>query len=85
MQAYGWMTADLWTAPLMTGIFATITHAQPFWADLHTLLGAEKSVDPDSARALVAFLLATIFSGRTLKNFLPGLIEERKKGANLLQ
>jgi hypothetical protein len=41
---YGWTAADLWCAPLMTGIYALLTHAQPFWGELHdiiaTVLGA---------------------------------------------
>lgn len=31
---YGWSTTDLWIAPLSSALFATLTHAQPFWADL---------------------------------------------------
>lgn len=43
LQPYGWATTDLWCAPAITGLYAFLTHAQPFWADLHgvlaTLLG----------------------------------------------
>lgn len=35
---YGWTAMDLWIAPLVTGLYATLTHAQPFFAYLHTLL-----------------------------------------------
>ncbi len=35
---YGWTTTDLWIAPLVTGLYATLTHAQPFFAHLHALL-----------------------------------------------
>ncbi|KAI0303530.1 hypothetical protein B0F90DRAFT_1809705 [Multifurca ochricompacta] len=35
---YGWTATDLWVAPLVTGLYATLTHAQPFWAHLHALL-----------------------------------------------
>ncbi|KAI0261064.1 hypothetical protein BC834DRAFT_845812 [Gloeopeniophorella convolvens] len=35
---YGWTTTDLWVAPLVTGLYATLTHAQPFFAYLHALL-----------------------------------------------
>jgi len=35
---YGWTSPDLWVAPLVTGLYATLTHAQPFFADLHALL-----------------------------------------------
>jgi hypothetical protein len=78
MQAYGWMTADLWCAPLVTGIYAFLTHAQPFWADAHALvtelLGgvSEKGVQPvdaETARALCTMILVTLFTGRTVKNF----------------
>lgn len=35
---YGWTTTDLWVAPLASAIFATLTHAQPFWVVLHHTL-----------------------------------------------
>lgn len=35
---YGWTSTDLWIAPLVTGLYATLTHAQPFFANLHALL-----------------------------------------------
>lgn len=35
---YGWTATDLWLAPLVTGLYATLTHAQPFFAHLHALL-----------------------------------------------
>ncbi|KAF8553738.1 hypothetical protein OG21DRAFT_1194127 [Imleria badia] len=38
LRPYGWTTTDLWSAPLITAIYATLTHAQPFWADLHAVL-----------------------------------------------
>ena len=38
LRAYGWTTLDLWCAPVTTGLYALLTHAQPFWADLHGLL-----------------------------------------------
>lgn len=38
LQAYGWTTIDLWCAPVTTAIYALLTHAQPFWAELHALL-----------------------------------------------
>ncbi|KAJ3785342.1 hypothetical protein GGU10DRAFT_292388 [Lentinula aff. detonsa] len=79
LQVYGWTTADLWCAPLVTGVYALLTHAQPFWAESHALLiellgmGVQgKSVEPldsETARAFCAFLLACLFSGRTVKNF----------------
>lgn len=79
LQAYGWTTADLWCAPLVTGIYALLTHAQPFWAESHTLLTEllgmsvqgkpVEPVDPETARAFCALVLACLFSGRTVKNF----------------
>ena len=35
---YGWTATDLWIAPLVTALYATLTHAQPFFAHLHALL-----------------------------------------------
>jgi len=88
LQAYGWTTVDLWAAPLVTGIYALLTHAQPFWADSHVflaeLLGAGAQgkqvdpVDPETARALCAILLAFLFSGRTVKNFTNYVNAEKK-------
>lgn len=37
---YGWTATDLWAAPLVAGLYATLTHAQPFFAHLHALLFA---------------------------------------------
>jgi len=37
---YGWTATDFWSAPLVTGLYATLTHAQPFFTYLHTLLYA---------------------------------------------
>jgi hypothetical protein len=49
---YGWTTTDLWCAPLITGLFALLTHAQPFWANLHVviiqLLGGHLDENKDS-------------------------------------
>ncbi|KAF8881941.1 hypothetical protein CPB84DRAFT_1791367 [Gymnopilus junonius] len=79
LQAYGWTTIDLWCAPVITGLYALLTHAQPFWADLHAVLSGAlgstsvsevvKPLDPESARAVCAFILSTLFVGRTTKNF----------------
>lgn len=79
LQAYGWTTVDLWCAPAMTGLYAFMTHAQPFWADLHALLvemvgGAASgmaidSVDPEVARAICAVILSGLFASRTVVNF----------------
>ncbi|KAG6917028.1 hypothetical protein DXG01_004154 [Tephrocybe rancida] len=79
LQSYGWTSADLWCAPVITGLFALLTHAQPFWADAHglivTLLGGATSakgveaLDQETARAVCALLLSGLFFGRTVKNF----------------
>jgi hypothetical protein len=90
LQPYGWTTADLWCAPTITGLYALLTHAQPFWAELHLLLaqvlggGAAavadappKPLDPETARAVCAVLLSSLFVGRAAKNF--GLWKPSKK------
>ncbi|KAG8695841.1 hypothetical protein FRC08_007529 [Ceratobasidium sp. 394] len=38
---WGWTAVDLWSAPVVTALWATLTHLgsernQPFWMDLHT-------------------------------------------------
>jgi hypothetical protein len=78
LKPYGWTTTDIWSAPLITGLYALLTHAQPFWAELHSVIstslggGKVSPMDPESARALCALILAVFFSTRTVKNF--GLI-----------
>lgn len=76
LQAYGWTTADVWCAPTATALYALLTHAQPFWAELHSVLaqvlGASepvKPLNPEYARAVCASLLGSLFVGRTVKNF----------------
>lgn len=95
LMPYGWTTTDLWAAPFVTGIYALLTHAQPFWADLHAviagMLGGRmdagygsasatdpsgmpisvgiKPLDPETARAACAIVLATMFATRASKNF----------------
>jgi hypothetical protein len=76
---YGWTTTDLWSAPLITAIYATLTHAQPFWADVHAVLagvlggavGADKiaPLDPETARSACALVLVALFSSRTAAKF----------------
>lgn len=56
-----------------------MTHAQPFWADLHSILsevlGATslgepvKPLDPETARAVCALILSGLFVTRAGKNF----------------
>lgn len=77
LQAYGWTTVDLWCAPVVTGLYAFLTHAQPSWADLHALIveflgGAGKAVepvDPETARVICALVLSGLFTSRTVVNF----------------
>ncbi|KAF8968286.1 hypothetical protein BDZ97DRAFT_1755336 [Flammula alnicola] len=79
LQPYGWTTADIWCAPTITALYALLTHAQPFWADLHSvlagILGAAslgepvKPLDPELARAVCAVLLSGLFAGRAARNF----------------
>lgn len=86
---YGWTTTDLWCAPLITGLYALLTHAQPFWADLHVLISellghqgqlnykiinTAKPLDPELARVICAMLLAGMFATRTVKNFAAPLV-----------
>lgn len=81
-QPYGWTTTDLWCAPLITALYATLTHAQPYWADLHySLFGWMSSaasangvakiapVDAETARALCAIVLAGLFGTRTWRTY----------------
>ncbi|KDR81908.1 hypothetical protein GALMADRAFT_240212 [Galerina marginata CBS 339.88] len=79
LQAYGWTTTDLWCAPTITGLYALLTHAQPFWVDVHSVLAGVlgttsvgepvKPLDPETARAVCALLLSGLFVGRATKNF----------------
>jgi hypothetical protein len=79
LQAYGWTTTDLWCAPVITGCYALLTHAQPFWAELHAVLAGVlgstslgepvKPLDPETARAVCALILSSLFVGRAAKNF----------------
>ncbi|KAJ6525455.1 hypothetical protein DFH09DRAFT_1095658 [Mycena vulgaris] len=83
LQPYGWTATDLWCAPLVTGLYALLTHAQPFWAEAHSVLssmlgasmdpksGGVAALDPHTARAVCVVVLTTLFVGRTVKNFAP--------------
>lgn len=37
---YGWTATDVWSPMLVTGLYATLTHTQPFFTNIHTLLYA---------------------------------------------
>lgn len=83
LRPYGWTTTDLWCAPLITGLYALLTHAQPFWANLHVLIvgifwghfnerGSKlttEAVDPEVARAICTLVLIGMFATRAVKNF----------------
>ncbi|KAK2460672.1 hypothetical protein APHAL10511_007142 [Amanita phalloides] len=79
IQPYGWTTTDIWCAPLITGFYALLTHAQPVWADIHNVLyelfglqieGKQAlPLDPEVARANCAMILALLFTGRAIKKF----------------
>jgi hypothetical protein len=43
---YGWTTMDIWAAPLITGLYSMLTHAQPFWATSHAFLATALGVAP---------------------------------------
>jgi len=58
----GWTSLDLGNAPFATMIYATLTHAQPFWAQIHFVLAVnmygpgvkaveKKYASPESAPA----------------------------------
>ncbi|KAI0628728.1 hypothetical protein C8Q77DRAFT_1067120 [Trametes polyzona] len=87
---YGWTTTDLWCAPLVTGLYAFLTHAQPFWADAHHVAlgwlggaggagGKIAAVDPETARAVCALVLAGLFTTRAVKNFGPAKVGPKTK------
>jgi hypothetical protein len=90
IKPYGWTATDLWCAPFITGLYALLTHAQPFWAELHsvisTVLGNTGDkvgpMDPEAARALCALILAGMFSTRTAKNY--GLVWKKGEFRRLI-
>ena len=84
LRAYGWSTVDLWCAPAMTGLYALMTHAQPFWADLHAVLdkilggaASGQAIDPEVARVICAVVLSGLFASRAVVNF--GLFKSMQK------
>lgn len=85
---YGWTTTDLWCAPVITGLYALLTHAQPFWVDVHSAIsgvlgggsgvGQVVAMDRESARAVCAVVLAVMFSTRAVRNFGGSGVEVKK-------
>src|SRR6267154_3209942 len=37
LHPYGWAATDFWSPMLVTGLYATLTHAQPFFTYIHSL------------------------------------------------
>ena len=74
---YGWTAVDLWCAPLVTGIYSLLTHAQPFWGTAHAAIfgwlgsGGEElaPVDYETARAACTVVLMALFSARAVGNY----------------
>jgi len=74
---YGWTAVDLWCAPLVTGLYSLLTHAQPFWGTAHAAIfgwlssGDEKlaPVDYETARAACTVVLMALFSARAVRNY----------------
>ncbi|KAG1856688.1 hypothetical protein DFJ58DRAFT_879259 [Suillus subalutaceus] len=85
IKPYGWTATDFCCAPSITGLYALVTHAQPFWAELHNETGDDKVVpmDPEAARALCALTLTGMSTTRTVKNYRliwkKGVVEKIKK------
>jgi len=80
LEPYGWATADLWVAPLVSVAFALLTQGGVYAgirASIGQVLGVgvqveEKAIgllETEEARALAALFLAMLFSGRAIKNF----------------
>ncbi|CAE6355720.1 hypothetical protein RSOLAG1IB_05166 [Rhizoctonia solani AG-1 IB] len=83
---WGWTAVDLWTAPLITALWASLTHwrNQPFWAEMHSKYlnlnnsrqSSEKSPALEAwahsdARSLCIAILVTLFVLRTWWNMGP--------------
>ncbi|KAG1778437.1 hypothetical protein EV702DRAFT_1196426 [Suillus placidus] len=77
IKPYGWAATEFCCAPSITGLYALLTHAQPFWAELHSVISTalgttgDKVVpmDPEAARALCALILTGMSSIRAVKNY----------------
>ena len=73
-------------------MYALLTHAQPFWADLHATLsgvlggfGATEAgkvvpLHTETARAVCAVILATMFTTRAVKNFSGDVFPSEREG-----
>ncbi|KIJ32421.1 hypothetical protein M422DRAFT_35823, partial [Sphaerobolus stellatus SS14] len=99
LQSYGWTTVDLWVAPLITGIMALLTNAQPFWTHLHLLVQSfmrpvtaealEKNPitlwSTQDARSLGAVILWVLFATRTVKNYGPAWWKLRSKKREVMR
>ena len=76
----GWTTTDLWCAPVVTALYATLTHTQPFWAGVDAMLGALagggyaaeaklQPLDVETGRAACALVLVGLFVTEAAKMF----------------
>jgi len=79
LKPWGWTAVDLWSAGLVTSIFAIMTRAQPWWSRVHNALlrlhtplasDSPRSDDPsvDEARSICLVLLMVLFASRALYN-----------------
>ncbi|KDQ10260.1 hypothetical protein BOTBODRAFT_36370 [Botryobasidium botryosum FD-172 SS1] len=69
LGTWGWTATDIWCAPLITALYAYLTGAQPFWLSLPGVheKSAMGNMDEESARAVCALVLATLFAGRAVR------------------
>ncbi|KAG8746244.1 hypothetical protein FRC10_005493 [Ceratobasidium sp. 414] len=55
---WGWTAVDLWSAPVITALWATLTHLgsehnQPFWMDLHTSYAIITGLTDTTEKAII--------------------------------
>ncbi|EJT99368.1 hypothetical protein DACRYDRAFT_23921 [Dacryopinax primogenitus] len=82
LRPYGWTAVDLWSAGLVTSIFAIMTRSQPWWGWVYDVLfntycaiapgvwQVEEApiFDTDKARSICLLLLIIQFSARAMWN-----------------
>ncbi|KAH8828905.1 hypothetical protein DL96DRAFT_1595929 [Flagelloscypha sp. PMI_526] len=84
LMPYGWLTIDLWAAPLITGLYAFLTNAQPgltnavWWylednvhVHVESATGKGYPLSPKDAQTFCGVLLVGVFVTRTLVNLGP--------------
>ena len=78
LQPYGWTTTDLWCAPAITGLYAFLTHAQPFWADLHgilsTLLGGTGQTVVQGEKGPLGMVLQPVMTPEEARSFCAAIL-----------